>query len=156
MFNVIIIGDQKFYYDSARTQTEMPFHVLRCLDDTREHIETVAHAEAPKGVTGMVDKDIVGDHAHARGGNVYTATAGLRKGDHTEFVHRGTGLWGPFHQIIRPARGNVFPIRKEGRIFFRRWIRGQRPQPFFREAVEEAERSYVPYRVHTLAREVVR
>lgn len=63
------------------------------------------------------------------------------------YVHEGTGIYGPKGQPIRPRRGRflVFEARNarttprgRGNLVFARQVRGQRPQPFLREALKTA------------------
>jgi HK97 gp10 family phage protein len=51
------------------------------------------------------------------------------------YVHQGTGLWGPFRQLIRPKTkkalfwpGALHPVRS---------VKGQRPNPFFEKALAQ-------------------
>lgn len=53
------------------------------------------------------------------------------------FVHEGTGIYGPKRRPIeaRPGRMFVFPGR-DGKLVFTRRIKGMRPRPFLRQALQ--------------------
>lgn len=54
-------------------------------------------------------------------------------------VHRGTGIYGPSGQRIRPRRASVLVFSPKGsaRVVFARSVRGSRAQPFMTEALRE-------------------
>src|SRR5579875_2612957 len=73
--------------------------------------------------------------------------------DYAMYVHEGTGLYGPRGQVIRPvsakvlvfrpSRGaggvrlaNTMAVSQRGPMVFAAFVRGQKPQPFLREALE--------------------
>lgn len=60
--------------------------------------------------------------------------------EHSLYVQRGTGIYGPTGQPIRPRRSPflVFPSRTGGGLVFAREVRGQRAQPFMLEALRSA------------------
>jgi len=56
------------------------------------------------------------------------------------FVHRGTGLYGPRHQLIRPRHAKVLRFRvKGGGVVFVRFTRGMRPNHFLTDALKAAK-----------------
>lgn len=74
------------------------------------------------------------------------------------YVHEGTGIFGPRKQrIVGKIEGTykngvikrkMLMIRKpEGKIVWRRSARGQRPNPFMREAYNDVVSTYVPIRL---------
>jgi hypothetical protein len=67
---------------------------------------------------------------------------GVRVGTNVVYapwVHNGTGVYGPRGQRIVPVRASVLRFRgRDGNFVFRPSVAGQRPNPFLREALEEA------------------
>lgn len=185
MVNVIVIGDQRFYHDSARTRASMGHIIASALTDMEQSIAMLARKFAP----GHLGESVGSEHAVPVGGNLYRAEVGVRNMPrHAKFVHEGTGMFGPLHRPYtihkrqthigpewgidrtgrpNPAVGNVFKIPAgNGRGFsiegmpyyFRKevTITGQRPQPYLTEAFELAKRTEVPIRVKRLAHDIVR
>ena len=179
MIHVVIIGDQKFYRDSAKTRAAVGHYILDAVGDISGSIASLARRFAP-GTLG----ESVGTTPVVPMGNLFRGEVGVRREPrHAEFVHEGTGIYGPQRRPytltkkqtkgppvtsewgrdrtgrINPAVGNVFKIQAAGGdIFFRRkvTILGQRPQPYLTEAFELAKRTEVPLRIHRLARQIVR
>jgi hypothetical protein len=177
MVRVVIIGDQKFYRDAARTRAGTPHYILDAVGDITQTIASLARRFAP----GSLGLESIGTEPAVAAGNIYRAMVGVRDTPkHAKFVHGGTGVFGPLHRPytitkkqthfapdwgidrtgrMNPAVGNVFKITSgHGEIYFRRQvtIMGQRPQPYLIEAFDLAKRSEVPLRVRHLARQLVR
>jgi hypothetical protein len=60
---------------------------------------------------------------------------------YARFVHDGTGIYGPSHRPIRPARAKVMAFAGQGaggRTVYVRQTSGQRANPFLREALRAA------------------
>jgi hypothetical protein len=65
------------------------------------------------------------------------------------YVLEGTGGQG---NIIRPTRGNVLALQKEGEgVHFRRWVHGQDPQTAWWEAAHEVAERFVAERIHDIS-----
>lgn len=58
--------------------------------------------------------------------------------DYSQYVQRGTGVYGPRGRPIRGRPVMVFPDRQGGGLVFARQVRGQPPQPFMLEALRAA------------------
>jgi len=57
--------------------------------------------------------------------------------DYAIYVHKGTGLYGPKHRIIRPRRAKVLTFKpRSGPRVFVKFSRGQKPNPFLVEALQ--------------------
>jgi phage gpG-like protein len=52
-------------------------------------------------------------------------------------VHNGTGIYGPSAQRIRPQHAGVLRFTRGGQVYFRASVRGQRPNPFLKDAIEQ-------------------
>ncbi len=62
--------------------------------------------------------------------------------EHTEYVLKGTGIYGPSGQPIRSENGPmVFVDSVTNELVFTYEIKGMRPQDFAADAVEEVDRS---------------
>ena len=70
--------------------------------------------------------------AGAPGAEVYT---GLY---YAIMVHDGTGIYGPTGRPIRAQRGRYLVFEVGGRTIFARQVRGQRANPFLRDALRSA------------------
>jgi hypothetical protein len=57
---------------------------------------------------------------------------------YSSWVHRGTGIYGPYAQRIYPRRARclVFTV-KDGTLVFAKSVRGQRGQPYLATALRE-------------------
>jgi len=180
MIHVIVVGDEKFFADVDKTSVEMPYLLMHSLDDISVFVEGQAREFAPAGETGRLKTLGIGreeakpeigfaegyssdyitgvESQVPEGDKTYRAVVGLRKEvPYGLFVHEGTVLQGRgiMHASMFTSNGNVFRIEKEGRVFYRRWVHGQKPQPFLKAAVELAKFSYIPIRVKYLAEQIV-
>jgi hypothetical protein len=55
---------------------------------------------------------------------------------HARFVHDGTGIYGPHHQMIEPVNAKVLHWQGVGGVdFFARKVKGMPPNPFLRDAL---------------------
>ena len=117
-----------------------------------------ARLHAPRGSTGklsgaIADDAIVfrirGDVATARFGVQPVRNPGRGSPLYPIFVHEGTGLFGRLHRMITPKRSPVMVFPGGGKpwpvlvgrtgIVMKRYVRGQRPQPYMTHAYEEAK-----------------
>jgi len=59
--------------------------------------------------------------------------------DYAIYVHEGTGIYGPRGAPITPKRGKflVFRVRGSGVTVFARQVRGVRPRPFLKDALQD-------------------
>lgn len=55
------------------------------------------------------------------------------------FVHEGTGIYGPVGRPITPTRARFLVFEWQGRTWFLRSVKGQKPNPYADRAMESAE-----------------
>lgn len=124
--------------ERLRRETPRLFH--QCALKTGEAVEAAAvllisrggemRAEATGHMKGRIGSTVV-----KRGGNVravvYAATP------YAEYVHEGTGIYGPLKRPIRPVRGKALEFEIGGQKLVRRSVKGMRPRPFLTRAVRK-------------------
>lgn len=124
------------------------------LDDIALRIEYEAKGRAGF-VTGNLKRNIGREPARRVGADTYEAKVGVRRtAPYGLWHHEGTGIFGARRRRIRPLTGNVLVFRIAGRLVFARSVKGQRANPFLREAFVETDALYVPARLRRLAEEV--
>lgn len=69
---------------------------------------------------------------------------------HAEWVHQGTGIYGPHHAPIVPRVAPYLVFHWHGRIWHKKSVRGQPAQPFLTEAYVYVNNIYTPARVSEL------
>ncbi len=126
---------------------------FRHIDDLCVEVETVAKRKCPRD-EGRLAASI--SHYTRVEGTRVIGTIGS-DADYAVYVHEGTGLYGPRKQRIVPISSKVLVFEPSGAkatlpkgrrgIVFARSVRGQKPQPFLREAMQEV--SPYPVRIHT-------
>lgn len=90
-----------------------------------------------------------------KGNVVARAVLGLPElPQHAIWVHEGTGLYGPKHRLIRPRTAPFMVFNWVGVQWRLRTVKGQKPQPYLREAFEEISATYVPVRLAALRAEI--
>lgn len=152
---LVVVGDREFFMSLERRHPM--FALADALDDIGEEIHHQSIVSAPKGKTGELSIHGVGrDRVMPVSPSIVRGSVGLRRRpEHGVWVHEGTGLFGRFHRPFFSPRGNVMRFRTdEGRWISRRFIRGQEPQPFFRDVVLAAEHTYVPARIRKLVLDI--
>lgn len=57
------------------------------------------------------------------------------------YVHEGTGIFGPNHQMIRPRRARFLRFKPKGQsaYVYARQVRGMQPNPFLKNALDAAK-----------------
>ncbi len=58
---------------------------------------------------------------------------------YAEFVARGTGLLGPRHQLIFPKKSKALRFASGGNIYFAKYTKGIKPNPFDERALDRTE-----------------
>lgn len=140
--------------DSGRVRR----HMARVLNEAARIGTQSARIYAPKRSGALVshikEEDVRfspgDDHIEASFGvsRVFPREAGsgrFRAGSQTYplFVHEGTGIFGRYRRVITPRRARYMVFRgNTGRIIRTEFTRGQRAQPYMREAYADA-RSYI-------------
>jgi hypothetical protein len=87
--------------------------------------------------TGRLRSSIAKERIKVRGHTAY------RVGTNVEYaldVHEGTGIYGHRHAVIKPksAKFLVFTPRGSNVTVFAKQVRGVRPRPFLKEALQDA------------------
>lgn len=108
---------------------------------SRETAE-LASILAPVGQTGRLASNIDYSVTPVPHGCVGTATAAMR---YAEWVHEGTGVYGPIGIPITPTSGQIMVFRwwqfdGGSKVWKLRSVRGQRPQPFLSQALSAQTR----------------
>ena len=73
---------------------------------------------------------------------------------HAKWVHQGTGIYGPHHHPIVPRVAPYLVFRWHGRMFVKKSVRGQVPQPFLTEAYIYVNNISTPAKVSVLKAEL--
>lgn len=139
---------------------QMPDKAVRLLratiEDIADRIEQQAIENAPEGETGelkahAVERRDLKRRVQGPGGLVVKSEISVpSKPKHAKWVHDGTGLYGPRGVLITPRKAPFMRFQIDGKWFAKKTVRGQHPQPYLKEAVEEVERIYVPVKLAEL------
>lgn len=75
---------------------------------------------------------------------------------HAVWVHEGTGIYGPEHEVIRPHPPNKIMVweNEDGNTIKAKFVRGQKPNPYLENAFVIINRTYIPARVEELRLEI--
>jgi|GEM_PF-933029 len=95
---------------------------------------------------------VVVEEAPVREGNLRDAVMSTVKGEgvhvtgyvtptapYSEYVHRGTGIYGPYGTPIIPRKKKALAFTYGGRTLVRKSVRGQKPNPFVTRAKKRLE-----------------
>lgn len=128
----------------------------RAMREALGDIQNAIYVEAAATAPGHLERAIERRRPTTlKGGDQFVANIRLtNKPKHTRWVHEGTGLFGPRAKRIVSPSGNVMQFVSRGSNVFTHSTQGQRPQPFFREAVEKIRRTYIPARIKQLQLEL--
>ncbi len=77
----------------------------------------------------------------SHGGGSWEKSVGVRGNEpgYPWYVHTGTGLYGPHRSMITPTHAASMKFHWKGRYWDLERTRGQKPQPFVRDAYEDAK-----------------
>lgn len=111
----------------------------------------------PKVVDGELSKSVKKAGAYILGvekGEVPVKTGALRRAiameyfsigikvgpnsNYAQWVHFGTGLYGPRHDFIRPKRAKVLAFKVGGKMVYAKYTRGQKANPFVERTVAKS------------------
>lgn len=124
------------------------------IDDMLLEVEGLAKLKAGFK-TGNLRRNITRNRASSTGTGQHEGSVGVsRQAPYGVWTHEGTGLFGTRHAPIRPHTGNVLHFRIGGRTLFRPSVKGQRANPFIRDAFLEGNATYIPARVDKLGRDL--
>lgn len=135
------IGAQAARIYAPKGATHRLVNAIR--DDTIQFAATGTHIEASFGVSP------VSRATRGEGGRFTGSAPGSRK--YPVYVHEGTGLYGRLNRLITPRRARAMVFVGRTGLVVRRTIRGQRPQPFMREAYMDA-RAYIEAHLDDMVR----
>jgi hypothetical protein len=88
------------------------------------------------------------DHVPVRTSNLYnsitsyvTGLTGVIKATapYAEYVHEGTGIYGPKKHRIVPREAKALRFEIGGKVLYRRSVKGMKGVPFFTLAIKEAD-----------------
>jgi len=134
--------------------------ILRdAIDDIADRIEAEASDNAPYDKEGRIKAHPVHRVDAKRrvkgpGGLVVRTQISVPDEIPHKFVHDGTGIYGPRGRVIIPRTAPFMVFEIDGKLFRRHEVYGQRPQPYLKEAMEDAERSYIPIKLAELRAEL--
>lgn len=150
----VIEGDRNLLERLRRSKLEVRHLLKDALDDISLRAEAVARERAPFR-TGNLVRNIRRDKADHVGPDTLEGAIGVsRQAPYALWVHDGTGIFGETGNLIRPRVKRVMVFEKEGKVFFRSYVKGQKPQPFMAEAFESVANTYVPLRVGRLRQQI--
>jgi len=151
---------------------KIAIHLLKeTVDDITDQIELEARERAPQGETGALkrhpvkrDEGFIGFESARTSTGEFAPTKGTlviresltipRQPKHAKWVHDGTGIYGPLHKLIKPRKQPYMIFEIDGQEFRRRFVRGQRPQPYLKEAFEFIDHTYTPVRLEILQAQI--
>jgi hypothetical protein len=148
-------GDENIF-DVIGNMPDKAVRLLRAtIEDIADRIESQAIINAPED-TGELKAHAVERVDNKRriqgpGGLVVRSVLSVPKTPvYAKWVHDGTGIYGPKGTPIVPKKANFMRFQIDGKWFAKRSVRGQRPQPYLKEAAETVERTYVPVKIAEL------
>ena len=138
-----------------------PGHVDALIRDALDDIALFAESDAKQNAgfkTGALRRAIVKDRATKVGPDTWNAAVGVsRQAPHGLWHHEGTGIYGSRGLPITPTRGRYLVFRgMAGNLVFAKSVRGQRANPYIRDAWLLTARTYVPIRVKKLENDLAR
>lgn len=138
----------------------MPDRALRLLretiEDIADDIEELAESKIPEGETlvlkdaGIERRDLK-RRVRGPGGLVVKTELSVPKDPpYAKWVHDGTGVYGPKGVPYGPRTAPFMRFFWEGKWHKRKTVQGQAPQPYLRQAVEEANHTIIPVKLAEL------
>lgn len=128
-------------YDPAAINSELAGAngmVLREVLRRGLRVETAAKRFAPADhgrLRGSITHRVVRSSDPA--GNPVPAVEVGTDVSYAAYVHRGTGIYGPYHTPIRPVHAQLLRwVDRRGTVMYARTVRGQRANPFLKEALD--------------------
>ena len=120
----------------------------KLLTQITSRLEGESIKEIRKGRFKATDTGSLGQSifAEIRGGGFTGRIASGVK--HANYVHEGTGVYGPKRQPIKPKRSKMLVWKKNGQLIFARETKGMKARPFFKQAVKISE-AWIKKRVKT-------
>ena len=130
------------------------------IEDIADEIETLAKQNVPidTGVLRQhpVDRKDLKRRVQGPGGLVVKTELSIpAKPKYAKWVHDGTGIFGPKGVPITPRKAPFMVFQIDGKWFKKKTVLGQKPQPYLREALEQAENTIIPIRLAELRARLV-
>lgn len=149
-------GKNEDIFDLIGKMPDKATRLLReTIDEIADQIENDANARIPvdsghlKSV-GVERKDSKRRVSGPGGLVVKTELAVPKVPKYARWVHDGTGVYGPRGVPITPRKAPFMVFNIDGKWFRKKSVQGQQPQPFLREAMEDAERTVIPIKLAEL------
>jgi hypothetical protein len=144
------------FFDLIGQMPDKAQRLLRAtIEDIADEIETLAKEKVPVD-TGVlrqhpVDRKDLKRRVQGPGGLVVKTELSVpSKPKYAKWVHEGTGIYGPKGVPITPRKAPFMVFNIDGKWFRKKSVQGQEPQPYLREAIEEAENTIIPIRLAEL------
>jgi len=153
---IFIEGDENAFDFFVNLSDKHRRLVIDVLDDIADRVEREAQDNAPVGDTGELREHATERREFSRrfrvdGDLVYRTEISVPdRPKKARWVHDGTGLYGPLHRWITPRTAPFMVFQINGRHFKLTHVRGQQPQPYLRDAVDEVEATYIPIKLAEL------
>jgi len=149
------------FFDLIGQMPDKAQRLLRAtIEDIADEIETLAREKAPvdEGTLRLhpVDRKDLKRRVQGPGGLVVKTELSVPKvPKYAKWVHDGTGIFGPKGVPITPRKAPFMVFQIDGKWFKKKEVKGQVPQPYLREALEEAELTIIPIRLAELRARLV-
>ncbi len=149
-------GKNEDIFDLIGKMPDKAVRLLReTIDEIADEIESDANARIPEdsGFLRSVGVDRTDSKRRVKGPGglvVKTELAVPKVPKYAKWVHDGTGVYGPRGVPITPRKAPFMVFNVDGKWFKRKTVLGQQPQPFLKEALEDAERTIIPIKLAEL------
>ena len=150
-------GKNEDIFDLIGRMPQKALIMLReTIDDIADEIESDAIRRIPEGPTGDlraagIDRRDLRRRVRGPGGLVVKTELSVPKEPkYAKWVHDGTGVYGPRGVPITPRKAPFMVFQIDGKWFHKKSVQGQQPQPYLRDAVEEAQTTIIPIKLAEL------
>lgn len=137
----------------------LPGQVSRLIEDALDDIALAIESDAKLRAgykTGNLRRNIIRERAGRNSVTGLTqAVVGVaRTAPYGIWTHEGTGIFGTYGRAIRPTSGNFLVFSIGGRKIFARSVKGQRANPFMRDAFNNVRGGFAEGRLRKLAHDI--
>lgn len=138
---------------------KMPDRAIRLLretiDEIADEIEDLANSKIPDDTGELravgIDRKDLQRRVQGPGGLVTKTELSVPKvPKYAKWVHDGTGIYGPRGVPITPRKAPFLVFNVDGKWFKKKSVLGQEPQPYLKEAVEQAQTTIIPIKLAEL------
>jgi HK97 gp10 family phage protein len=156
---LVVDGDADLAKKLRFKQAQVAQLLKEAVEDIAAHAESEAKKRAPRQ-TGNLFKNIKATRASKGASGGFEATMGVRRtAPYGVFVEHGTGIYAQGASafgrgVIKPKTGNVLAFKVKGKTVFAQYVKGQKAQHYFRDAIAATNSAYVPGRLAELSRRV--